>query len=776
MISVHSKVLLATLTLGFAAAPLAAQATFEDRSPPPTPATGPELAAQRAPIHTAAGDSGFDYGIWAAGADYKASFHDGMTFVPYLGQDYPQNQPWSWCTVSARIGEVELAVGTPEPARQEFRYEYRFGGITEAYDVRGEGLEQTFVIAERPAAGDLVIVGRVTTALRSPAVAAAHQPLVFSDDRGQAIASYGAAVAVDATGKRMPMTTEFCDGEITLCLAGRRLADAVLPIVVDPLLSNVQISTGNAYGQSEIGRDDEAATVNVMMAYVRWASISDGDVYARLMNDDFSASVTVFTDITANWSTDNACCAFVGGVNRWVVGMARGFATTPITRRIRAHVHRAADPTLLTNIAALAVTANVNDWHVDVGGVDSFHGGDKAIFVFQCNDDGAGANINNSRGFVRGAIFDPSNGAQGTFGQPFDIVRNPNQQNLRPRVNQAATGSGSWSWICATWSYDYSISGDDADVIAKRIDNTGAVATGTWRSALGSQNTHHQISPVVEGSGGRYLIAFATAPLAMYPNYLFGVTGTAIRTERFDWAEGAAAPSAGKPPVTIANANDLRWVVSGIAFDTDDESHWVVTTRSARGFGTGAAYYNRIGFNGATTETGVVYFQSPYAAYNIDCVYDNDADAVLFSYATDAPGNPLYGRTLTYDQPATPALSGQACSNATIAWVGNQQIGAEFNRIQVDNQGVAAGHFLLVSLTTTDFPLLYPGVAPGCRLLVPAGGPYYLATLPFQYGATVSWEIALPEWLDPMTLCFQDWLFDGQLIRGTRALSVPLAK
>ncbi len=54
------------------------------------------LTGLRVPIHTAADDLGVGYGVWGAGDTYKCSFRDGMTFVPYLGADYPHNQPWSW--------------------------------------------------------------------------------------------------------------------------------------------------------------------------------------------------------------------------------------------------------------------------------------------------------------------------------------------------------------------------------------------------------------------------------------------------------------------------------------------------------------------------------------------------------------------------------------------------------------------------------------------------------------------------------------------------------
>lgn len=66
------------------------------------------LPSPRIPVHTAEPDGSSSYGIWAGADDYKVSFHDGMTFVPYLGPDYPHNQPWSWRTTSVRVGSQEL--------------------------------------------------------------------------------------------------------------------------------------------------------------------------------------------------------------------------------------------------------------------------------------------------------------------------------------------------------------------------------------------------------------------------------------------------------------------------------------------------------------------------------------------------------------------------------------------------------------------------------------------------------------------------------------------
>ncbi len=90
------------------------------------------IGSYRIPVHTAESDFGHEYGIWAGARDYKASFHDGMTFIPRLGGDYPHNQPWSWRTTSVRRGERELlAAGeVPNHTSHDYRYEYGFGAFT----------------------------------------------------------------------------------------------------------------------------------------------------------------------------------------------------------------------------------------------------------------------------------------------------------------------------------------------------------------------------------------------------------------------------------------------------------------------------------------------------------------------------------------------------------------------------------------------------------------------------------------------------------------------
>lgn len=196
------------------------------------------------------------YGVWAAGAAYKARFDGGMTFYPQLGRDYPRNQPLAWRTTSIRIGGAELLADRPTPslAHRDYRVEYSLGRVVEAYDVRSEGLEQTFVFAQRPTGeGDLRITGEVTTALRAGPVTEHHGDLVFHDDDGTPLVRYGRALAVDADGDQFAMTTSYCDGTITLRLPAAALAAADFPLVVDPVLAPVlAASMPNAVAIGEV--------------------------------------------------------------------------------------------------------------------------------------------------------------------------------------------------------------------------------------------------------------------------------------------------------------------------------------------------------------------------------------------------------------------------------------------------------------------------------------------------------------------------------------------
>ncbi len=745
---------------------------------------GVQLPATVTPIHTAEPDLGVAYGIWAATDSYKVSFHDGMTFVPYLGSGYPHNQPLSWRTTSVRVGQTELLTGEAVRAQQDYRYEYRFGAVTEAYDVRAEGLEQTFVVTQLPAAGDLVVTGVVDSLLRAPNVSAAQQALQFVDAQGRAVIGYGRAIAFDADGDAVAVSTAHQDGKVTLTVPGSWLAHATLPVTIDPLLTRVWVTDGIGIPVEEmdIARDDFATTDNVMFAYVRSASATDRDLFTRLSDDTYSAfnPPQAFTDVTSSWDTDAASVAFVGGSNRWVLVFRRYFANnTTRSSQLRCHVHASGDTTLATNYSSLVPPAGSNDWRPDVGGVESYASGSDALVVWQREDNSTNGNhfANSSNSVVLGSLLDTTT-VNGSFGTPFVVYSDANSDCERPSVNKVAEGGAAFSWVCVLQAYNHSIANDDWDLIGKRIDNAGQVTINSWYSDV-AYSGEHQLGPVVEGSGGRYAVAFTTTDIAATNYQTTLIAGKDLLVERFNWVHGHNAASGDRAPVVLRSNIDRRWEATGLAYDTTDDSHFVLGFRAVAP-GVPTAYYARVGYNGEATEgpvNSILYYTASRTPSPVACVFDNDHDTFAFGYGVDDGSvMPLYGHTLEYAAPTPWSTAGTACSNAVISWSGNQQIGSEFNRVLVGNAPPAAGHFLLVSLTTANVPVVDPVVFPGCRLLVQAAGPGYLGMMSFQFGPYVSWNLALPEWLDPMTLHFQDWLLDGSHFYSTQRLSVPIVK
>ena len=750
-------------------------------------ASGSQFAPGLVPVHTAADDLGLAYGVWAAGTDYKVSFHDGMTFVPYLGVDYPMTQSLHWQTKSARIGEVDL-LGASQSDRvtTPWRCEYHFAGVVEAYDVRAEGLEQTFVVDQLPAAGDLVIRGAVTSALRADQAAPRHQSLTFVDAEGRSLVQYGNAFVFDAAGRRAEITTGYADGEVTLTVPGSWLANATLPVTVDPMLTRVQlISWGAAtFGQVEaidIARDDVATTSNVMVVYSRAASATDNDLWIRLCNDDFSNVSLVFSDITTSWSTDQASCAFVGGTTKWVTAFRRFFPTlTPTLSQLRAHVRASGDTSLLTGYSSLVPPTNGNDWRPDVGGVEGFSTGNNALIVFQ-REDNAGGNFANTNLSEVDAVLLDTTSTNGTFGSPFTIKPSTIHDNERPSVNQVAEGGASFSWVCVYQRFIDGATNEDWDLNGARINQSGGIATGTWISDLATVTPSlHQLGPVVEGQDGRYAVTFTTLDVATY-NFKTGlIAGETVQVERFDWANAAANPSNDQAPVTLRSNNDRRWEATGCAFDTNDDSHWTVGYRAIAP-GVPVAYYDRVGYTGNRTETGILYYVVGENPTGVVTVFNNDANTSQCAYSVDEGGvnQWVYGHVVTYDTPAAISSYGVACGFANVSWSGARQIGAEFGSINVSGSPAGALHLMVLANAGIDVPLVIPGlVGIGCNLYVPISGPNYYGMFPTAVGSSASWPLPLPEALANQVLSFQDWYLDPTtlLLYGSTRLDVPIIK
>jgi hypothetical protein len=741
-------------------APVAlAQATVPPLAPPT------QLVVPPIPIHTADADSGLAYGIWAATDSYKASFAGDVTFVPYLGAAAPISQPLAWRSLSVRIGEHEL-MSAAEPTRRQgtWRYELDFGGVTETWDVLAHGLEQSFVVAARPAGnGDLVVTGRITTPLRTGPLVNEHRALDFADANGNPVIRYGAAWALDARGAKIAATTTFADGIVQLRVPAAWLAGAVFPVVVDPLLTRQTVSIGLPPESIDVARDDTGD--DLMTVFTRSASAGDHDAVGVITDTDFGSPTTVFADTTSAWSTPLARVATAANPQKYCVVLERHVGGD---RRVRAHLHDSGDLTLSTLVILLATVAGQHDWRPDVGGQtlssSAFTStGNRFMIVWQ-RDVPPGGVFQNTDG---SAIFGRTLDSAGTLGAEFPIalgILQPEDHEF-PSINQQARRTGS-----ATQRSDWFVvfqryigSGATWRTLGRLVADTGAVNTGIWLST-GSGSTQHRLTPHVAGQVGRYLVSYVERSFASAPFQTTATTGHSWHAERVDWTPGASPTNFPSQLIEGPHAQpDLR--LGGCAYDKTTLSHWAITAQSEGASGTGQALVVRTGYRGLETERAVLYAPGAASEQGLagGITFDEDLDNFLVSFGRESSGTSgsVYGNRFTYVTPAVLQTSGVACSSASIAWNGSQQIGAEFCSIAISGAPATVPAIAAVSLGVLDLNLTFLGMN-GCRLLIDSTAPTFITTFTTVTSAAGNASIGIPltENLTNNFLWFQWFHFD----------------
>lgn len=581
------------------------------------------------PIHTAPDDPELGaYGIWAAGPDYKVSFHDGFVFYPVLGDSYPENLPLRWKTEAVVAGgQVLVDADTRAQARHtDWHYEYRYPGVVEAYDVRRNGVEQTFTIERRPSrSGDVVVQGRFDTKLRSGDRLAAHDKLVFHDDQGNALVEYGAAVAVDARGNRHRMTTSIEAGRVQLTVDGAWLDRATYPIVIDPVTSVVTLPGTGSKGDADIAHSGS----DWFQVETRYVSLNDWDARGVLLSDDFSTATTVFTDLSGSWDTTDASVAWVDGAEygelpvppfgpktgRWAAAITR---STSLVSGVRVYVHDGDSESLNSGtVLGLSTPANTLHYGAGIGGVTT--SGEHALVAFE-------AESNSSFTSVGVVLLDCSDDLSsdnfGTVTMLDGSVSDPAEAISVTRT----TANDSTSWI-VVWDSGFV---NNVTLKAARITSNG---TALPTHSLGSYDLTNgtPLRPHVGGRGGRYLVTVRLA-------------SQGIEATRLDWAESSA--NAITQPAVLIPSNLGYFQGSGhrgVGFDTRTQSHWLVSFTDADT----NMYVHRVGLTGHEIETlptgmsgrsGSVCFNPNSGEFAVTIA----GEAVRYLYPADA-GSSTYG-------------------------------------------------------------------------------------------------------------------------------------
>lgn len=294
----------------------------------PNPSAGePALPTRRGVLFDARTE-----GTWAVADTWKASFDPtGVTFLPFLGASAPRNLPVHFALHSVSIGGKALPIAAASVHREGAMTTLDHGFVQERYAAQPAGLEQSFVFATLPQRDELCISVGMTGEF---AVQATDAGFVLQHDLGSF--TYGKAIAIDAVGKHLDLVTAWNGNAFTTRVPASFVRDAVLPLVIDPLIGNVTTvqSASVPVSSSDIAYD---ATLHQFVVSWDWTfSQTDTDVFAQRYDEDLNpiGQVLVVDSSTASWRNSR-----IAGLNLYdkflVVAECRtAVGATPIVRGV----------------------------------------------------------------------------------------------------------------------------------------------------------------------------------------------------------------------------------------------------------------------------------------------------------------------------------------------------------------------------------------------------------------------------------------------------------
>lgn len=169
-------------------------------------------------------------GWTVSGKDFRARFDaHGACFSSHEGASL------RFALEALHCGAQEIELAAPVLRRTDALVAFDRGAVVEEYLVSAEGMEQRFRFDRLGARGEL----RLRLAVDSELAARRDgEAIRFFGPKGAV--AYGAATAIDAAGQRIAMHTAIVDGGLELVVPARFVLDAVLPLVVDPVVHATQ--------------------------------------------------------------------------------------------------------------------------------------------------------------------------------------------------------------------------------------------------------------------------------------------------------------------------------------------------------------------------------------------------------------------------------------------------------------------------------------------------------------------------------------------------------
>jgi hypothetical protein len=479
----------------FCLAAAAAQALSQSEPTPPPFSPAPVF------------EEAHDGAVLAAGADYAARFDaGGAQFVPALGADAERSWPIRFSLAAARVGERELALQPALPQRTGNVLSFARGAARELYVMRGTGMEQQFLFEALPARGELVLTIDVASELVGE-----------RDEKGAGLrflgpqggVHYGAAVAIDAAGRRTPMALQLVGGDIELRVPSSFVEAAALPLVVDPLVTSLQTFSWGSEQRGEIDFAYDATREEWLAVYELVSSSGSYHVYAQRIDASGGpiGAVIPISTLSGDWRKPRV--AHLAGAGKFLVvaDCSLQFGLPWVSGRL---VSFAGGNAILSGEIAIA-RAGIDGAplaafdQADVGGDGDPSAGGKFAVVYSV---GSNTSRNIQMRLVR---------ADGSLAPSAPIaIATSAYEESSPRISKS---NGFGPAATRTWGVLYerrvSFNYNGAfQLWMALIDRNGAprslLGTTTWvlDGDLVSDRAGHDISsPTDEASGQRYLLA-----------------------------------------------------------------------------------------------------------------------------------------------------------------------------------------------------------------------------------------------------------------------------
>jgi hypothetical protein len=215
---------------------------------------------------------------WVRGRRFKASFGpDGATYYPLFGSQQPKHYPLQLSLASATSNGHSIPLAPITGAERDGdRVVIHRGPVDEVYELTVDGLEQDFVVAERPQ-HDLHLFVSLASEM---AFAQRDDGFEFTNELGAV--RYGQASVREAGGNRHALATSAVEGGVRIDIGADYLATARFPLVVDPVVFTQPLDT-TTYDDYHCQVAFDGATDHFLYVYQEQVTLSDHDVYSEMV-------------------------------------------------------------------------------------------------------------------------------------------------------------------------------------------------------------------------------------------------------------------------------------------------------------------------------------------------------------------------------------------------------------------------------------------------------------------------------------------------------------